>query len=1129
MRDDQETRVLPRLASGTLLARRYRLAGELGRGGMGVVFRARDEQLGRDVAVKVLPDASSSPESRVRLLREARAAAALNHTGIVAVHDVGEHEGIPFFVMELVAGSDLHHRAPRDLPEIVRLAVAICDALEHAHAHGVVHRDLKPENILLSGTTSSPAVKLADLGVAVHDRASHRITSSGEIVGTVSYMAPEQALGEAVDGRADLYALGVVLYELVTGRLPFTGARPLEVVSQHVHAPVVPPRAHRPNLPRALDALIVRLLAKQPGQRFADASETRAALKRALSDPETVLPEETTAATVLLEALSRGKLVGRAGELAEARELWRRARDGQGHCLLLSGEPGAGKTRLARELLIQGALDGALVLTGACYEYEAATPYLPFAEAFRRYVADERDDAALRTALGDAAPRLARLAPEIASRLGPFPETQELPPHEERLLFVDAVASMLRTAARSRGVLFYFDDLHWADASTLWMLGHLLRGLRQERVLFAASYRELELDRAHPLSAALVDWNRERLTTRIALKRFALDQTREQLETLLCCAVSPDFAEAVQRETEGNPFFVEEVLKALIERGSIRRERGQWTRDERVELEIPQSVKAAIGHRLDRVSPECSEVLRAAAVLGKTFEFDELLAVAGERGEDVLLDAVDAAVGAQLLTAGRDTSFAFTHDKIREVLYEELNPIRRRRLHRRTAEGLQAFAEKRAVPAEKLAHHFVEAGDHERGLYWARRAGADAQALLAYDEAITAYRRAADCAQALGRTGEQAELEEAAGKTSMMSGNLIAAAEHFERALALTEDPVARARLQTQAAASLVTNGDPRGLAYVHEALAVLDPVAHAVETATALSIEGRFHHLSGRHRKAADLLERAARLATPPADGSPLSTLHAATLVQVHAYTAAAYQHQGLFEEADRWAEKAITFGERQSLLWAQAVGYEFLGENAWGTGAWEAGLEYAEKERVLAARLHSRERRAWTYIVTGTCNLLLGRVERGAEELTTGLALAEAIGERRLALLLRPFVAVSQARLGDLPLGLRTATEALERADASHLPYMRTEARRCLGELLVADGRPEEGLRRFEEVLELTAGTDARVSRLWTGPPHVETLLALGRPEEAAEVFRAYAAMVAECQSPWFRSEVERLRPRL
>src|SRR6185369_11633282 len=170
----------------------------------------------------------------------------------------------------------------------------------------------------------------------------------------------------------------------------------------------------------------------------------------------------------------------------------------------------------------------------------------------------------------------------------------------------------------------------------------------------------------------------------------------------------------------------------------------------------------------------------------------------------------------------------------------------------------------------------------------------------------------------------------------------------------------------------------------------------------------------------------RAATLATPEG-GDPLSTMHASTLSQIHAYTAAAHQHQGLFDDADRWAKRAIAFGERHSLLVAQAVGYEFLGENAWGTGAWNAALEYAEKERAIAARIHSRERRAWTYLVTGTCNLLLGQIEKGAEELSTGLALADAIGERRLALLLRPFLALSHARSGNLPLALETAADAL------------------------------------------------------------------------------------------------------
>jgi len=1117
---------LPRLVPGALLAGRYRLLDQLGRGGMGIVFRATDEKLEREVAVKVVPAAASSPDARERLLREARAAAALNHPAIVAVHDAGEHMGMPFFVMELVGGTSLHVEGPKDLSEIVRVACLICDALEHAHTHGVVHRDLKPENVLWATGPAPRGIKLADLGVAVHATASHRITDSGAIVGTVSYMAPEQAMGEPVDGRADLYALGVVLYELVTGRLPFTGSRPLEVVSQHVHAPVVPPHVLVPSLPPALDAAILRLLAKQPAQRFATAVEAREALARSLSAAAVPKPADAPAALAILEALSRGKLVGRAEELSEARELWRRAREGAGHCLLISGEPGAGKTRLARELLIQAALDGALVLTGACYEYEAATPYLPFAEAFRRFVRDERDDDVLRKAFGDAAPRLAKLAPEIESRLGPFGGRQELAPHEERLLFFDAVVEVVRTAARARSVCLYIDDLHWADSSSLWLLAHLLRGLKHERVLFLASYREVELDRAHPLSSALIDWNRERLTTRIALKRFGPEQTREQLGALLGEPVTAEFADAVHRETEGNPFFVEEVLKALIERGSVRRESGRWKRDDVAGLAIPQSVKAAVGHRLDRVSQECNEVLRAAAVLGKTFDFTELVEVAGERGEDALLDAVDAAVCAQLLVAGRDESFVFTHDKIREVLYDELNPIRRRRLHRRTAEGLERLRDRRCIPAEKLAHHFIEAGEYERGLVWAKQAGADATRLFAYDEAITAYGRAAECAQLLGNIDEQAELEEAKGKTRMISGNLIEAIDDFEQALSLTTDPVLRARRQTQAAGSLAAAGDPRGLEYVRSALEVLDPATQPIETATALMIEGRFHHLSGRHRTAADLLEKAGVLAAPPPPGSPLPTLHASTLTQLFAYSAGAYQHLGLFDESDRIARRSIEFGEAHDLLLAQAVGYEFQGENATSTGAWTEALSYAARERVIADRLHARERWTWTHLYAGLSLVLLGRPEQGEEELATGLATAEAIGERRVAMLLLAYLATAQAALGDLDKAHATASAAVVRAEASKLIYMRTESKRVLGEILVGQGLLEEGIHEFEEILDITAGTDARVSRLWAGPPHIGALLALGRRDEARAQFEGYSAMVAECQSPRFTGEAARLR---
>ncbi|HKG96634.1 MAG TPA: AAA family ATPase, partial [Pyrinomonadaceae bacterium] len=752
-------------------------------------------------------------------------------------------------------------------------------------------------------------------------------------------------------------------------------------------------------------------------------------------------------AVAILDALSRGRLVGRNEELAEVRELWQRAREGRGHAVLLSGEPGAGKTRLARELTIQAAVDGAVVLSGGCYEYEAATPYLPFVEAFRRWVREEKSDEKLRESLSDAAIQIAKLAPEIETRLGSFPERQAAGAHEERLLFFDAVAQVFSNIARRQSLLFYADDLHWADRGTLWLLGHLLRRLRNERVLMVGAYRETELDRAHPLAKSLVDWNRERLITRVALRRFNESETADQLSALLGEAVSGEFAVAVHRETEGNPFFVEEVLKALIEKGSVRRESGRWRRCDMEQLLIPQSVKEAIGNRLDRVSQNCNEVLRVCAILGKVFTFEELSAAA-EQNEDTLLDALDEATTAQLITAGSGDSFSFTHDKIREVLYEELNPIRRRRLHRHVAEGLKQNCERSQCAVEKLAHHYIQAGDHEQGLEYAKQAAAEAIRVFAFDEAIAAYGRARDCAEALGLNEEQLAQEEAIGKAFMLHGDTILAGEHFERALALATEPTHPCASPMPGSVVIGYRRRPTRQRVLARSFAGPDPVANPLETANALATEARFHHLAGRHKKAIELLLRAGELIAPAAESDSVSTVAAPMISQVYAFTAGAYQHYGLYTEADRWARRSIEFGEKHNILFAQAAGYEFLGEDSVLTGNYEAGLEYGEREIEIANKLHSRERRAWAHWYGGQCRLLLGQFERSEQEFADGIALAEAIGENRVVCLLRASLAVAQVMQGRHDEALNTASTNLEHVSPSLL-YSHFEAIRCLAQV--------------------------------------------------------------------------------
>jgi predicted ATPase len=251
-------------------------------------------------------------------------------------------------------------------------------------------------------------------------------------------------------------------------------------------------------------------------------------------------------------------------------------------------------------------------------------------------------------------------------------------------------SQLLGRLAQKQPLLLVLENLQWADESSLELLHFVARHANTQRVLVIGTYNLTERDSNPALKSAEQSLIRIGAAGRIELSAFSVTQVSELIQRSFEVAPSvvEKFSTLVYGWTRGNPFFVEEVLKALIERGSVRRESGRWHRCDMDQLLIPQSVKEAIGNRLDRVSQNCNDVLRVCAILGKVFTFDELSAAA-EQNEDALLDALDEASGAQLIVAGSDDSFSFTHDKIREVLYEELNPIRRRRLHRHVAEGLE--------------------------------------------------------------------------------------------------------------------------------------------------------------------------------------------------------------------------------------------------------------------------------------------------------------------------------------------------------------------------------------------------------------------------------------------------------
>jgi ABC-type oligopeptide transport system substrate-binding subunit len=735
----------------TLLGNRYHVTAEIGRGGMSVVYRAVDTVLDREVAIKVLKKAVLGTEGRTRLLSEAKAIAKLNHPNIVSVYDAGETNGSPYIVMELVEGLTLSQLPPESLDGIITTAQQICAALAHAHSKGIIHRDLKPANILLA---PDGMAKLVDFGIA--RSMTSRVTSAGTILGTVLYLAPELALGQDYDGRADLYALGVMLYELTTGRVPFIADDPLAVVSQHLHAPVIPPRAKNDHIPPALDALIVNLLAKDPADRPASAAKVLRTLESpSIRDVEAAPLEELS----LLQRIERGRLVGREQELEEAKALWSQVLSGQGQTLLISGEPGVGKTRLAREIATQVEISGGRALVGASFS-EGGPPYYAFKQVVHDVLMVEQGEGIdlPQRVLAD----LLTLAPELRSRYPKVPDNPSLDAQEEQQRLLESLLIFVTTLSEQVPLMLIMDDGHWADSGTLLALRHLARHTRRQRVMLVITYQEVEVDRARPLHEAVLHMSRERLAKHIRLKRLSRTQTEELLAALFDEEITPEFLDSIFDQTEGNPFFIEEVVKALVESGKLYYKEGRWHRPDDVrELSIPHTVRVAIQSRVQVLSPTAQEMMQLAAVLGRQFELDTL-AQASDLNRDQLDDAVEEAKQAQLVeeSRGEQTALAFVHGLVATTLVDDIQTAKLRRLHRRVAEAIEIH---RPEDLESLAYHYSRAGDWGQALEYILQAGDRARALYAHQEAVDNYQ------QALELLREAGDIERAA-RTLMKLG-----------------------------------------------------------------------------------------------------------------------------------------------------------------------------------------------------------------------------------------------------------------------------------------------------------------------------------------------------------------------
>jgi class 3 adenylate cyclase len=733
-------------------------------------------------------------------------------------------------------------------------------------------------------------------------------------------------------------------------------------------------------------------------------------------------------------------LIRREDELAALEDALLAARRGESRFIALAGEAGIGKTRLARELAGEARELGCTVLAGACSDAELTLPYLPFVEAIANYL-DDVDQDQLSAALGPSVAELAQLFPQLArgAALEQSPDAGQA-----KLRLFEAVVSLLALPAREHTLLLVIEDVHWADASTRELLDYLARRLTDLPSLILVTYRRDELNRRHPLMPVLQGWRRSGVADVVELEPLTADGVGEMLAAILGDeAVDAELRELMVERSEGNPFVLEEMLREAVEGAAGGRGGGRGL----TATPLPETVRHAILLRVQRLAPDEVAVLETAAILGRGFDADTLLAVSGEP-EATVHATLDAASAQQLIeedpaTPGR---YRWRHALTQEAIYAEIVTPRRQTIHSRAAEVL---ATEEATPPVDLAGHLLGAGRFEEAVPICLRASEDAENALAFGEAVSI----------------------------------------LERVLPYVTAPVEKARILSRIGRDLQRNGAPAsGVGYLTSGIEGLEEAGESIEAARYRLVLGRCHWESERPDAARADYERALEVLEPAGPSADLAMAY----MRLAGMSAFELDYRGCLESAERAVEIAERAGADFERVWALgfvALGYIDGVEQVRGLALMEECFEEARAKGYsqIASNV------AWNNIWTRT-HMMLSELEDWVERLES-LPFYTRFGERWGDLICRSYTAAVR---GNLESALADSQAAVERHARLGFGKMEWRSRIHTAEILAELGRPDEAANVLPPASTRTELQDI----IYDAAARIRTATELGRLDDALEL---------------------------
>lgn len=946
--------------SETIIANRYRLLEVIGQGGMGVVYRTLDRLNNDVVALKQVNvpshklqfssvlhksqlNGDETTSFRLALAQEFRTLSSLRHPNIISVLDYGfdaERGNQPYFTMTLLPEARSLLMVGRDQPlkTQIELIIQLLHALAYLHRRGVIHRDLKPDNVLVD----EGQVRVVDFGLAL----SRGDTQHESVAGTLFYMAPEIFGEQPATEQSDLYAVGVMAYELLLGVHPFAGGDVQQVLSRILtDTPNLSPLSQLPIAsPELLVSIIGRLLAKAPEARYPDAYSVIADLHAAFGED---MPEESTA--VRESFLQAAQFVGREAELQQLTEALHCLTQGEkrGSAWLVAGESGVGKSRLLDELRPRALVAGVIVLRGQAV-IDTSTAYQMWYEPLRRL--------ALLTTLNDMeAGVLKDIVPEIGQLVErPIPDAPALEGKAYQQRLAATVIDVIRRATQP--LLLLLEDLQWAGPSL-----HLLKALSAETdlpLLIVGNYRNDEIP---DLPDLLPDMQVIRLMRLDMLEIAALSQSM-----LGDRGRDADVIDLLNRETEGNVLFLIEVVRALAEEAGTLENIGMVTLPQQV---FAGGIQTVLTRRLARVPDAGRHLLQQAALIGRSLDL-RVIARLVEPGFDLdgwLTTCVNVAV-----LDWADGRWRFAHDQLRDTALRTIQPEERRALHRKIAEAIEDTYPNDESRAPVLVEHWSQAGDVARERHYTLLAGEQMFRTSAFQQALKFYERALSLTPVDDEIGRML-IYTRIGEVARYMDAYDDATYHLEAALKLArklDDAAEQANALHQLAAIMLLQGrlsESREL--LTESLALARASESRATLARSLFGLGDILWRVNEQTQAAAYLEESIQIANEINDSMTLlQSLNRMGTVQMALWR---------FEAATKFFTDGMQLSKQVGNRERECTAYNNLGAVAWYARDYAHAQDYYQQGLKLAREMGNR-----SLSIHVMCNLAFVFIVQGKGE---------------------------------------------------------------------------------------------------------------------------------------------------